>query len=189
MIHTIKDNVYYLIQEIRKTVSVTLISTISVIAIAIFYLYNRYYHSSNISSIKAIDLKSNPILTKVLQLNKDAVQKRGPLLKILFCGACEDQKKITAENMAKELGIQFHYFDGRENNADKLRSVMKRISSSRIPELVYVSHAEELDRPQLETILINTGSVSEKLLFCIGTNAKDRLGSALLSRFQITVPI
>ncbi|HSX13338.1 MAG TPA: hypothetical protein VLE96_02850 [Chlamydiales bacterium] len=122
----------------------------------------------------------------LINANQQALKTNSFFIKLLFCGTPERQK-IAAEKMAQELNIPFHYFDGREDNHKKLHSLLKRIDLSTGKEFVFVSSADKIDRSQLETILGHTGSVSKKLLLCIGASSQNQLDPALISRYGFII--
>lgn len=155
-----------------------LCAVISAIAISVFYLLNRMRFSSG--SFSRIDF-----FTKK---NLEAIKQKWYLTRLLFRGSLEKQE-VIAKKMATDMGIPFHCFDGRKLNQDmqKFNELLKSVSSSSTPVFIFVSHADEICRTGgsvLNTILVHTGSVSQKLLLCLGVSSNETLPPALATRYR-----
>lgn len=119
--------------------------------------------------------------------NLEAIRQKWYLTRFLIRGSLDKQEGI-ASKMAKEMGIAFHCFDGRTliENMDKFIETLKQAAVSEKPQFVFVSYADEVCKTgeTLNTLLASTGSVSKKLLLCLGVSSKESLPPALTSRYR-----
>lgn len=183
------------------------VSTISLVAFAAIGLY-KYFISS--SSPKPRNPILDPATAKIIEnytnRNRKNIQDKFYILKILFYGPSGDEQAMIAEKMARDLGLKFHYFDGRKmGDKEYLKKSgwsfeFNRIEDADTPEFVFISHADEVCRHRditdhspegksISTLLSHTGTQSETLLFCVGVSSLDHIDPGLDSRYSQMVYI
>lgn len=173
----------FLFREIRKNIS-TLIVMISLIALSAIYIYRRLI---NPPKELQLDLMTAKTVRHFTRINQEALRDRFYLTKFLLHGPSGDRQEAIARKMAWDLGLTFHCFDGREMKKDMNRwnALMQRLSRSKAPEFVFVSHADTFCQSNsISSILVHTGSVSKTLLLCLGFTSIDGLDPAIASRYR-----
>lgn len=192
----ILPRLYHFVQQGFSNYPIPVITLVALAAIGL-YEYLKTPSSSKLRD-PIIDPMTAENIKNFTDVNRESIQNKSYITKILFYGPSGDEQEIIAEKMARNLGLKFHCFDGRKLADDEYRMktgwhfLFQRISSSDTPEFVFVSHADDVCRdrkinidppggPSIGTILGYTGSASETVLLCLGVSSLDHLDPAIYS--------
>lgn len=134
-------------------------------------------------------------------LNRRNIENAFYVTKLLFYGPPGCGQEIIAKNMAQDLNLKFHCFDGRKLSNDEYRRktgwhfLFQRLSGLDTPEFVFISHADDICRNRninisslgesISTILGYTGASSKGILLCLGVSSLENLDPAIYSDLGI----